>query len=219
MNNKIRTAWTIAAIALVLGIPTALADWWLDVHIDSALWPLSDDEYNSIFAKMDGKHYNGPEYSVWKCTDWHKSDTTSTSMGWCKIFHYFGHGDYISWSNNWLENHWSEKIRAWEIPYLGNVWEGGGPTLLVFYNACESGRVNWLYPNRWLIPASLTQGAKAGIGHDNVITAGRARRLTDKFYELAGQGQTIGYAFDQAKQSAADPTAVFMGNRNMVIVN
>ncbi len=41
------------------------------------------------------------------------------------------------------------------------------------------------HPSRWLCPKSLYQGAKAAIGHDDIITAGNSYYFAEEFYDLA----------------------------------
>ena len=211
------TRWVATAILLLVIATPAVIAWDLDVQI-------ADDNYNSyveydvIDQYMEDKSYEGSAWYVCKCEHWHKCDITDISMGWCKVFHFVGHGGYLSGSNNWLVTYYSEHIRAWEIPDLDPV-SGGGPTLLVFYNCCHSGRVNWLLPNRWLCPKSTNQGARAAIGHDDEVSARKARDFATEFYDLASQGYTVKDAFDAAKDEHGVSTAVRFGYKNQVLVN
>jgi len=216
-NRTKMTMWVATAIVVLVIATPAVIGWDLDVQIalDNS-WCIH--QYDFIDQYMDGKTYQGAAWHVCKCQYWHKDDITSISMGWAKVFHFTGHGGYIAGSNNWLVTYYDENIRAWEIPFLGSV-SGGGPTLLVFYNCCHSGRVNWLFPSRWLCPESLYEGAKAAIGHDDTVTAGDSYWFADEFYDLASQGYTVKDAFDAAKNLHGVSTAVLFGNGNQVLVD
>jgi len=207
----------IIILSLTISIPVVLADWYLDAQYTSDMVTF-ELECEAIYDWMDGEEYDEEEWLVWLCEDWPKEDIIDTSMGWAKVWHFAGHGNYISGSNNWIIAD-DGNIRAWEIPDLDDVEEGGGNCLLMFFNACHSGRINWLLPNRWLTFESISEGAKASIGHEDTVTVGEGFDFADKFYELTSEGENVGDAFDDAKDYSDAEDAVIRGNQNTVLFN